>query len=645
MEIKSVLVVNSTKIRHHRKKVITIYKGYLKGNGKRAATRFKDGAKLLSYHTVRKYESFVGVLDDEYIMVDVDDIEEAEILLDIIEDKGIQCSVLETDNGMHFYFKGYDIPSNKIKWYSNIGILADYKLGIKNTVDPLKINGQTRKWIRKVKDHEPLPIWLYPYNKKNPGLTNLAEGDGRNNTLFTYILKLQSQGMAKNDIRETISIINKYILEESVSEKELNIILRDEAFLKVSFFVKGSFQHEKFGDFLINEHHICKITNILHIYKDGVYSDKQSDIEAVMIQHIPNLKRMQRQETLAYLQLKAKEKSFSSTKYIPVKNGVFNLETWELQDFSPDIITRNKIPVAYIPDAYYEVTDKTLNKMAVHDKKIRLLLEEILGYILFRRNEFGATFILTGNGSNGKSSFLKIIRKLAGSENVSSLDLKELDQRFKTAELFGKLVNIGDDISKGYIKESSIFKKLATGETINVERKGKDPFDFTNYAKLIFSANEMPRINDYSDGLGRRLQIVPFKAKFSPNDPDFDPFITDKLLSDESMQYVLNLALKALKRLLTNKQFTKSKAVEEELKKYQEENNPIISFINNEDIELERAIVSDVYMQYKLYCSENGYQAVSNVSFSKQIKQLYGYTSKQQKVDGKNKRVFVKEDD
>lgn len=621
--------------------MISLYKGYLKGNGKHAASKFKDGTKLLSYHTARKHDSFVGILDDNYIMVDIDDIDEAEMLLDIIEDKNIRCSVLETTNGMHFYFKGYDITANKIKWFSNIGLLCDYKLGIKNTADPLKINGETRRWLRKSNEHDPLPNWLYPYNKKNPNLTKMTEGDGRNDKLFTYILKLQSQGMAKNDIKETISIINNYILEEPVEQNELNIILRDEAFMKESFYIKGAFQHEKFGDFLINEHHICKITNILHIYKDGVYSDKQEDIEEAMIKHIPALKRMQRQETLAYLQLKAKHKNFASTKYVVVKNGVFNLETWQLEDFTPEIITRNKIPVAYILGAYYQVTDKTLNKIAVNDKTIRSILEEILGYILFRRNEFAATFILTGNGSNGKSSYLKIIRQLVGEENASSLDLNELDQRFKTAELFGKLANIGDDIGKGYIKESSVFKKLSTGETLNVERKGKDPIDFTNYAKLIFSANEMPRINDFTDGLGRRLQIVPFKAKFTPEDEDYDPFITDKLLSDESMQYILLLALKSLKRLLEEKKFTKSKAVEEELVKYQEENNPIISFVNNENIELERSVVGDVYLQYKVYCAENGFQSVSNINFSKQISQLFGYKSHVQKVDGKNKRIFI----
>ena len=624
--------------------MITIYKGYLRGNGKKASTKFKDGQDLLSYHTARKYDSFVGVLDDDYIMVDIDDMDEADTIYDILEDKEINFSALETDNGIHFYFKGYDMPTNKIKWYSNIGIETDYKLGTRNTVDPLRIKGKTRRWLKRSKLPDPLPHFLYPMARQDPGLTKMKEGEGRNDKLFTYILKLQSQGMSKNDIKETISIINDYILKEPVSKRELNTILRDEAFMKESFFIKGVFQHQKFGDFLINEHHIIKITNVLHIYKDGVYSDDQQDIEAAMISHIPNLKRMQRHETLHYLQLKAKNKTFSSTKYVPVKNGVFNLETWDLEDFSPDIVTRNKIPIAYVPDSYYEVTDKTFDKLAVNDTKIRKLLEEMLGYTLFRRNEFAAMFILTGDGSNGKSSFLKILRKLVGSDNTASLDLKELDQRFKTAELFGKLVNLGDDIDKSYIKSTSVLKKLATGEALNVERKGMDPFDFSNYAKLIFSANEMPRMNDYSDGLGRRLQIVPFNAKFTPQDEDYDPFITDKLLSDESMYYVLNLAFKGLDRLLKNKKFTSSKAIEREMEQYLEENNPIISFINNEEVELERKRAKDIYDMYRLYCSENGFQPVSNVSFGKQIRKLYGYKTAPFKIEGKSERLYVKDD-
>ncbi|MGA4466865.1 DUF5906 domain-containing protein [Bacillus bombysepticus] len=80
-----------------------------------------------------------------------------------------------------------------------------------------------------------------------------------------------------------------------------------------------------------------------------------------------------------------------------------------------------------------------------------------------------------------------------------------------------------------------VLKKLTTGVTLDVKRKGTDPFNFTNYTKLIFIANEMPGINGFTDGLGRRLHNVPFKAKFKPENEDYNPFITDKFLSNESI--------------------------------------------------------------------------------------------------------------
>lgn len=272
---------------------------------------------------------------------------------------------------------------------------------------------------------------------------------------------------------------------------------------------------------------------------------------------------------------------------------------------------------------------------------MRLVLEEIFGYVLFRRNELGKAFILTGDGSNGKSSYLKIVRRLVGSDNTSSLDLKELNQRFKTAELFGKLANIGDDISNEYIKDNSEFKKLTTGETINAERKGRDPFDFNNYAKLVFSANKMPRINDTSNGLTRRLMFIPFNAKFSPSDADYDPFITDKLLSEQSMQYVLLLGLRGLKRLLKNHKFASSKRISSEAKKYEELNNPILSYLHEETPKMVNEVAKDVYMRYSVWCTENGYKAVSQIAFTREVCRMKKLTTKLQRMDGKRKKIFV----
>lgn len=617
-----------------------LYRGYLRGDGKHASTKFKSGQKLLKFETVRKEDSYVGILSDDFICIDVDNWPESKKLLTILDNLNVEFSALETSHGMHFYFQGYDLTTNKIGWYTALGIKADFKLGIKNTADPLRIEGKTRKWVRKTSNYDSMPKWLLPLSNHKNQIKELSTGE-RNQKLFNYILVLQKAGMSRDDIRQTIRLINEYILENPLPKNEVNVILRNDAFLKETFFSKNTFLHDKFAKFLISEHHIILVANVLHIYKDGVYSDDQADIERAMIKHLPGLTKSRRIEVLSYLQLQAEEKTLADVKYIALQNGLFNLDTWKLQDFNPDIVIKNKIPINYIEDAYYETTDNTLNKICVGDKQLRLILEEIFGYVLFRRNELGKAFILTGDGSNGKSSYLKIVRKLVGSDNTSSLDLKELGQRFKTAELFGKLANIGDDISNEYIKDNSEFKKLTTGETINAERKGRDPFDFNNYSKLIFSANKMPRINDTSNGLTRRLMFIPFNAHFTAKDADYDPFITDKLLSNESMQYVLVLGLNGLKRLLKNHKFSTSKRINSEAAKYEELNNPIISYLRDEDPKLINEVTKDTYVLYSVWCNDNGYKPISQIAFSREVCRMKKLTTKKQRVDGKIKNIFI----
>lgn len=561
-------------------------------------------------------------------------------LLKIIKNLDIGCFVLETNHGMHFYFKGYELKTNKIGWFTPLGIKADFKLGIKNTADPLKIDGVSRRWIYRPSSWSELPKWLYPINNHHNSLSTLVEGD-RNQKLFNYILTLQQVGMSRDEIKQTIKLINKYVLDDPLPDSEIRTILRNEAFLKQSFFEKKIFKHDKFGQFLIAEHHIIRIANVLHIYKEGIYSDDVADIEKAMLKHIDSLNKSRRQEVLSYLQLKAEEKPLADVKYIAVKNGIYNIDDHKLKDYDPNIILKNKVPVNYVSGAYYDVTDNTLNKLVTNEKQLRLILEEIFGYTMFRRNELAKAFILTGDGSNGKSSFLKMVRRLVGSDNTASLDLKELNQRFKTAELFGKLANIGDDISNEFIKDNSEFKKLVTGETINVERKGRDPFDFTNYAKLIFSANKMPRINDTSNGLTRRLLFVPFRAKFSSNDDDFDPFITDKLLSDASMEYVLILGLNGLKRLLKNHKFSTSKIVNNEAEKYEELNNPIIAYLREEEPKLVNETTKDVYVEYSIWCNESGNKPVGQRTFTTEVSRMKKLEIKQQRIDKVNKRIYV----
>lgn len=615
-----------------------MFKGYIPTNGKKPAEKIRGRTEFYSLEDVKNLKSYGGVLDNDIIMVDVDDTEESNKLYSIIKDLNIQCNVLNTTRGKHFYFKNTNFTKNCIGKITAIGITVDIKLGSKNAVVPLKIDNIKRK-LEIADKLQDIPKWLSIISKV-PQFNNLTEGDGRNQTFFNYILSLQSYGFSKEEIKETFKIINSYILKVPLDSKELDIILRDESFQKPVFYKGNTLLHDKFATFLRNEENIIKINNILHIYANGVYKADSTQIEKVMIKYIPGLTKSKRTEVLTYLDLIAIEKALSNSNKIVLSNGLLDLKSNKLEDFTTSYIAKNKISYAYNPAAYSEVMDKTLNKICCNDKNLRSLMEEMLGYTLLRRNELGKAFILAGSGSNGKSTLLDVLKKMLGKENVSSIGLDELGQRFKTADLYGKLANIGDDISNIYIQDNSTFKKLVTGETVNVERKGKDPFDFNNYSKLIFSANEIPRINDTSNGLMRRLVIVPFNAKFSKHDKDFDPFIKDKLMTNEAMEYLLKIAIEGLKRVLNNRGFTEVDSVVEQLHEYEKVNNPVVAFLDDNNIENEHT--KDIYLRYSTWCVECKLKALSSIQFSREVCK-HGFKTKTRRNEGKRIQIFVKD--
>ena len=628
-----------------------MYKGFLPliKDKKQPTMKFKGKTQneFYKYEGVRKLEAYSGILADDIVMVDIDNVTHAQLLKKIVIDLSVNCNILKTDNGMHFYFKNTNINRNRSTktCIAAIGInTMEIKLGIKNTSDPLKIGGVKREWLQEVKEIDALPKWLHPIKRVEnmPDFLEMAEGDGRNQSLFNYILTLQDEDFSRNIIKEIIVLINRYILKKSLPQRELDTILRDEAFNKPRFYSGSKLLHHNFARFIRNEEHIIKIDNVLHMYgsKEGIYTSK--NIESVMIKHLPELTRTKRLEIMTYLEIICENTVTSCANFIAVRNGILDIKAKELRSFSPDIIIQNYINFNYLPDSYDSTVDKTLNKICCNDNNLRLLLEEMVGYTLFRRNELGVCFILTGDGKNGKSTFLYMIKQLLGESNISALALEELGQRFKTAELFGKLANIGDDIGDKFIDDDSIFKKLVTGEAINVERKGRDPFNFNNYAKFLFSTNKMPRIKDTSYGLKRRLIIVPFDAQFEKSAPEYDAFIKDKLLTKSAIEYLLRLGIEGLKRVLENG-FTTVEKVTKALEEYEEINNPVISFVK--DFGEEKILhqpTKDIHRAYQVWCVENGLQSLSNIAFSREVCKKLGFETIRPRINGQKTYVFSK---
>lgn len=625
------------------------FKGYIRTKDKTAIDKFKGVDNLKTLEQVQSLPEYAGILAPDAILIDIDDAEQAEILMQIVEHFQLNCRVYQTTRGKHFLFKNSKLEHCRTHCTLACGLTADIKSGFKSSYEVLKFDGKERfiEWdIEEGQEYQEIPKWLFPV-RTNANFLNMDAGDGRNQELFNYILTLQSSDFSVDEARETIRIINKFVLKEPLSDEELEVILRDEAFQKPVFYKGSTFLFDKFANYMKSNHHIIRINNQLHMYQDGIYISGQADIEGEMIKHIPSLNRAKRKEVLDYLDIMIRENTpAAEANLIAFRNGVLDVMDDSFSPFTPNHIITNRIDWDYNPQAYDELTDKTLDKIACNDNNIRSLLEEAVGMCMFRRNELGKAFILTGTGSNGKSTFLNMLKHMLGKRNISSLDLKKLSDRFSTVMLFGKMANIGDDISDEFVVDSSMFKKIVTGETIDAEQKGQPKFEFEPFVKLFFSANNIPRMGKGRDSAAilRRLVIIPFEAKFSPTDDDYVPFIGDKLKNQESMEYFIQLGLKGLKRVLETRQFTSSEKIQKELDEYEESNNPVLGFIREcetEDFQIENNPTSNVYKRYTEYCIANNLNPMSNIEFSKQINKLLNFQVKDKKINGKKHRIFM----
>lgn len=626
-----------------------LYRGYVPTSNKQATMPFKDktSAELLSLEEAQRYNEYAGILETDTVLVDIDTEHETDILLNIVKSLNLKCRVLKSRSGGHFLFKIDKPMPNRTKVKLAIGIVADIKGCGRASYEVLKIDGKEREVLYDSQPYQVLPKYLHPI-KSNVNLLSLCEGEGRNNALFSYILPLQQNEFTIDECRECIGIINDFVLQDPVSEDELKVILRDGAFNKPVFFTsKGTFLFDKFAKFLQQAENIIKLNGKLHIYRNGIYECGDDYIEAAMIEHIPNLSQSKRKEVLSYLNLLVKKESaIADANLIAFKNGVLDIATDEFSEFSPEYIITNKIPHNYIPNATSELLEGVMKKLACYDETVTKLLYQAVGYCFYRRNELRKSFFLLGEKRNGKSTFLDMVDNMLGEENVANLDLCEIGHEFKTAELHGKLANIGDDINDEWVSNTAVFKKVVSGSVITVAKKGKDPFKLSSYAKFFFSANALPRLGRGKDSAAvlDRLVIIPFDAKFSKDDADYDPFIKYKLRSEQVMEALIAKSVPALREVLAEQEFITCEKITHNIEEFEKSNNPIIEFFEElDDIGYLNEPIKVVYQKYSSFCLGNNLQPISAIEFQRQMKRQFDVSVKTVEIDKKKVRVYVNE--
>ncbi|MEO2036966.1 MAG: phage/plasmid primase, P4 family [Planctomycetaceae bacterium] len=328
---------------------------------------------------------------------------------------------------------------------------------------------------------------------------------------------------------------------------------------------------------------------------------------------------------------------------IAVENGLIDPETGTLEPDTPDWFSRVKLPVVHDPAATCDQWMKTLFVNLECDTERIAILQEFTGYLLWPRLTFQKYLTLLGEGGNGKSVFIAGLQALLGRPNTSNYSLKSLgDNRFAAGGTIGKLANLCADISEINKVCEGVLKQLVSGDVITIDRKHQSMLDVTPTAKLVFSANNLPRFTDRSSGMTRRMIIVPFNRTVPEDEKVLDMDKPEFWMSE--LPGILNWALEGLVRLRQKNGFTDSVETREAAEEYRLDHNPAAVFIEerlvvNEDPN-SWVLKSDVYRSYRDWCTSHGRKPLGDAEFGKEVRRALNVKDGRQRIDGVRQRVY-----
>lgn len=341
----------------------------------------------------------------------------------------------------------------------------------------------------------------------------------------------------------------------------------------------------------------------------------------------PKLNNARSEEVIFHLTNMVEVREKTNSRYlIPVKNGIFNLKTKQLEAFNPEYVFTTKISTAYVSKPEKPIIDgwdidEWMDSIACGDKEIVNLLWQVISDSLNGNYSRKKAIFLIGERNNGKGTFQELITNLVGLKNVATLKVNEFDERFKLSLLEGKTVVIGDDVPANvYIDNSSNFNSVVTGDVVSVEFKNNPIYNTVYRYSVIQSTNSMPKFKNKTNGTLRRLVIVPFSANFEAEEENFK--IKDEYVKDEKvLQYVLNKAIN-----MDFEKFDIPQVSLNELEVFKQDNDPVLEFKLSvfDQWELKKVPKYIVYEFYKRFCADNGYKYSSNRQFHKQFKKYLG---------------------
>lgn len=573
-----------------------------------------------------------------YIIVDID--EGKEEALAIVKAMKLKTLMCKTPKGLHIYFKtDKDFPQ-KIGMVLPSGLKCDYRVANKGYV-LLPFCTPDRKF-NKLRDVCELPIEFTPIPNRKESLLGLKEGDGRNATLFAHLMAYKNRGATDDQVTDIAHVINKYTFGQPMDAKELEqIIINTHKYQAQSngdnpyliYNDKGNptnINNRAIVDYFVNTGNLFVLAGECYHYFNGIFVESSSFIRN-SIKEMIGVDAMISQYRIveAYKLLvddtriqKVATELNSDKNLINFVNGVWNIQEMRLEPHDSKHLQTIQVPHEVIH------TDKPLNRTRLYrylDEQANLPSKDInmilryMAYCITLDHGLKTFMVLHGPSNTGKSVLIRFFENLVGKENTSSLSMHELNMRFYPAQLYNRLLNSCADNSALPLSSIESLKKITGGDMIMHERKGKEPFFFVPFSKLLFSFNQMPlQLEEKSNAFYKRMRVLSMTKELYLNNE-----FVNKLCSKDSIEEIIPhllsfLPLKEIPRTATSDRLVDS---------LRQDSDSIHAFLSSECIVGKSKYVPkrDFYEKYCSFCIDNGREAHRKHAFMRHIKsQGYG---------------------
>ena len=488
-----------------------------------------------------------------------------------------------------------------------------------------------------------LPFWLRPLRPRRDedvSFIDMPEGSG-NEALF----KLRGAHTGPNLITEEESleclrIINWEIWDEPMTEAIFNATVArpvEKTYGNMKA-IDGTGSDAKpkswlgIAQKLIAEQNLIAVGDFVYKWNNGIY-EKLSSYEIHELIHkegYMEATRSQRQEIIEFIVVQKQVSPMvldQEYSCIPTANGYLDL--FNLTLIEPSLTDYNtvKVNIPYNPECQFsERIDDFMKFISNGNLDIMNQLYELVGYCLVRRNNFHKFFVIVGGGGTGKSTFANLIRRMFQPRYVSKVALSQFDQDYHLSTLIGAMVNIDDDASnEKVLKDAGRFKSAVAGQPILVRPIYSEPLELMCMATILVLANSMPKIQDDSEGLYRRLMLIELNNKVKNPDRDFDHKITDL-----DMEYFFYKAAEAIHKVLRRGRFTMEEPEEKLKQKFKVQQSSINKWCQLEFITVEVLLnkgMKAIYQDYRLWCQLCGYGPFNYGNFSEAMVKQYKLTT------------------